>query len=67
MSDNLSTKVCISCNRDENTIPLVSITFAKQATWICTQCLPTLIHEPQRLVEKFKSMDTNNPVNRQID
>jgi len=59
--------VYISCNRDESIVPLVAITFAQQPTWICTQCLPTLIHEPQRLVEKFKSMDTNNPVDRQID
>lgn len=59
--------VCISCNRDESIVPLVAITFAQQPTWICTQCLPTLIHEPQRLVEKFKSMDIDNPVDRQID
>ncbi|GBD91810.1 hypothetical protein BMS3Abin04_02542 [bacterium BMS3Abin04] len=59
--------VCISCNRDETIVPLVAITFAQQPTWICTQCLPTLIHEPQRLVEKFRSMDIDNTVDRQID
>jgi len=52
---------CISCERAENIVPLVSITFAKNATWICTQCLPTLIHNPQNLVEKFENMDTKNP------
>jgi hypothetical protein len=54
--------VCISCNRPEDVVPLVSITFAKNATWICTQCLPTLIHDPQKLVGKFENMATENPI-----
>ena len=52
---------CINCSRDENIVPLVSITFAKNSTWICTQCLPTLIHDPQKLSGKFKDMNTENP------
>ena len=67
MNSENKLNTCISCSRDENIVPLVAITFAQQPTWICTQCLPTLIHEPQRLVEKFKSMDIDNPVDRQID
>ena len=58
-NDNLN--ICVSCNRPENVVPLASITFAKNATWICTQCLPTLIHDPQRLTDKFADMDTENP------
>jgi len=53
--------ICISCERPENVVPLVSITFAKNATWICTQCLPTLIHDPNKLTGKFENMDTDNP------
>jgi len=56
-----SLNICIGCERTENTVPLVSITFAKNATWICTQCLPTLIHDPQKLVGKFENMTTENP------
>lgn len=59
--DNQNLNTCISCNRPENVVPLVSITFAKNATWICTQCLPTLIHDPQKLVGKFENMTTENP------
>ncbi len=61
MSDQNKLNTCISCNRDESVVPLVSITFAQNATWICTQCLPTLIHDPQRLNDKFENMDTENP------
>jgi len=59
--NNKDLNTCISCNRPENVVPLVSITFAKNATWICTQCLPTLIHDPQKLVGKFENMTTENP------
>ncbi|MEN8192882.1 MAG: hypothetical protein ABFS12_08700 [Bacteroidota bacterium] len=52
---------CISCNRDENIVPLVAITYSQTSTWICTQCLPTLIHDPQKLEDKFKDMSVDNP------
>lgn len=52
---------CISCEREEMSVPLVSITFAQNSTWICTQCLPTLIHNPGQLQAKFKNMTSDNP------
>lgn len=58
-NDNLQT--CINCEKPENIAPLVSITFAKNATWICTQCLPILIHNPDKLAGKFENMDTDSP------
>lgn len=61
MNDQNKINVCISCNRDESVVPLVSITFAQNPTWICTQCLPTLIHDPQKLTDKFNNMNTDNP------
>ena len=53
---------CISCEREEMVVPLVSITFAQNSSWICTQCLPTLIHNPGQLQEKFENMKVDNPV-----
>ena len=58
---------CINCEREENIFPLVSITFAQNATWICTQCLPTLIHNPAQLQSKFESMKVENPPKPQLD
>jgi hypothetical protein len=52
---------CINCERDEMTAPLVSIRFAQNPTWICTQCLPTLIHNPGQLQSKFENMKFDNP------
>ncbi len=61
MSNQNKMNTCISCNREETIVPLVSITFSSKATWICTQCLPTLIHDPQRLSDKFSNIDVDNP------
>ena len=58
---------CISCEREENIVPLVSITYAQNATWICTQCLPTLIHNPDKLQPKFQNMDVENPPQPELD
>ena len=58
---------CISCQRDETIIPLVSIRFSQIPTWICTQCLPTLIHDPARLESKFRNMDVENPVKQKLN
>jgi len=58
---------CINCERDENVVPLVSITFASNPTWICTQCLPTLIHNPDQLQSKFQNMDVEDPVKPKLD
>ncbi len=61
MSDKIKSHKCISCNRSDTIIPLVSIRFSEVPTWICTQCLPTLIHRPEMLESKFRNMETKNP------
>ena len=58
---------CINCQRDDTIIPLVSIRFSQIPTWICTQCLPTLIHDPARLESKFRNMDVENPVKPKLN
>lgn len=45
---------CINCEKEETVIPLVSIRFAQTSTWICSQCLPTLIHNPGQLQSKYE-------------
>ncbi len=61
MTNNNQPNKCINCEREESIVPLVSITFAQNPTWICTQCLPTLIHNPDKLQSKFQDMATDNP------
>jgi len=52
---------CVSCEREENIVPLVSIRFSEKPSWICTQCLPTLIHNPDKLISKFENMTVDDP------
>jgi hypothetical protein len=58
---------CISCEVEETRAPLVSIRYAQNPTWICTQCLPTLIHNPDKLQSKFANMNVENPPEPKID
>lgn len=53
---------CLNCNRSETEIPLVALRHAGQQAWICSQCLPTLIHQPQRLVGKLAGAEKIPPV-----
>ncbi len=60
MSNNNELNKCINCEREESVAPLVSITYAQNATWICTQCLPTLIHNPDKLKPIFDNMNNES-------
>ncbi len=48
-----NTLTCLNCARTEAQIPLVNLRYAGQEAWICSQCLPTLIHKPQQLAGKL--------------
>ena len=49
--------VCLNCNRADTEVPLLAMQFQGQSTWICSQCLPTLIHKPQQLAGKLQGID----------
>ena len=44
MTDTNKVQICLNCGATEQQVPLVSIRFNQAGDWICTQCLPTLIH-----------------------
>ena len=52
---------CLNCNRPETTVPLVSLRYAGDRAWICSQCLPILIHEPRQLVGKLAGAENITP------
>jgi hypothetical protein len=49
----MSHSACFNCGRDEQQSPLISLRFRGENWFICPQCMPVLIHNPQRLVEKL--------------
>ncbi|MBI5032260.1 MAG: hypothetical protein HZB51_17150 [Chloroflexi bacterium] len=47
MTDN--DERCLNCDRSSDKIPLLRLKYAGRESWICPQCLPTLIHKPERI------------------
>lgn len=49
--------VCLNCNRTESEIPLVNLRYKGRNEWICSQCLPVLIHHAHELADKLSGDD----------
>ena len=54
-------KHCLNCNRSEDDIPLVNLTFSGKPAFICSRCMPVLIHEPEKLIGKLKGAENIPP------
>ncbi|MFO7447147.1 MAG: hypothetical protein R6W90_12330 [Ignavibacteriaceae bacterium] len=52
---------CLNCGVSENDIPLVNLTYSGGANFICSRCLPLLIHQPQTLIGKLKGAENIPP------
>jgi hypothetical protein len=52
---------CLNCGRSENQAPLVALRYQGSSAWICSQCLPILIHNPARLAGKLAHAETLSP------
>ncbi len=35
---------CFRCGSDENEVPILPVRYRGESTWVCTRCLPPLIH-----------------------
>ncbi len=56
-----ATAVCLSCDRSESEIPLLKLRFQSEQLSICSQCLPVLIHEPEKLVGRMSGAEDIEP------
>jgi hypothetical protein len=52
---------CVSCERTVAEVPLLSLVHRNGAAYICPQCLPILIHEPQQLLSKLPGAEALHP------
>ena len=52
---------CVSCDRTVDEVPLLGLTHRHGAAYICPQCLPILIHEPQQLLSKLPGTEALQP------
>lgn len=61
MSETQAAYDCLNCDRSEAETPLVTLRYAGEPAWICTQCLPVLIHHPEQLAGKLKGAENILP------
>lgn len=61
MSDTSKINFCLNCNTSENEVPLVNLSFVGKSTYICSSCLPVLIHQPQQLMGKLEGAEKISP------
>lgn len=65
MPEQNTTHHCLNCARPETVIPLVGLRYAGQQAWICSQCLPVLIHHPHQLAGKLAGAENLPPAAHQ--
>lgn len=52
---------CLNCNRSESEIPLVTLSYSGKPAFICSHCLPMLIHHPEILIGKIEGAENIPP------
>jgi hypothetical protein len=61
MRDTKKINYCLNCNTSENEIPLVNLVYTGKQAFICSSCLPLLIHHPQKLIGKLEGAEKISP------
>ena len=61
MSAQDQTATCVNCSRTVEEVPLLMLMHRTGNAYICPQCLPILIHQPQELVNKLPGTEALQP------
>lgn len=61
MTEKSTEKVCVNCGNDENAAPLINIHYRSNLAWICSKCLPVLIHKPAQLAGRLEGAEHLDP------
>ena len=61
MNERNTLKNCLNCKRSESEIPLVTLTYSTKPAYICSHCLPLLIHHPEQLIGKLEGAENIPP------
>ena len=60
-----SEKRCVACDRDSNTVPILTLDYRDTTFGICTQHLPILIHDPTQLTGRLAGAEEMSPSDQQ--
>ncbi len=51
------TSECLNCGISENEMPLIHLQYKSKQVFICSRCLPTLIHNPAKLADRLEGSE----------
>lgn len=54
---------CLNCNRSENEMPLINLQYKGDKFYICSGCMPMLLHSPAKLAGKLPDAEKIQPAN----
>ena len=54
---------CLNCGRSEEQMPLIHLQYKGERIYLCSGCLPILLHSPAKLAGKLVDADKIQPVN----
>ena len=57
----MAQQTCVACDRSQEQVPLITITYQNKTLYICPQHLPVLIHNPQMLTGKLPGAENMSP------
>ena len=52
---------CVNCEKSGLEIPLLQFHFQDVERWICTNCLPILLHRPSSLIGRLPGAENIKP------
>ncbi len=56
-------KTCLNCDRPEDEMPLINLQYKGEKIYICSGCMPVLLHSPAKLVGKLADAEKIQPAN----
>jgi len=56
--ENKTIHTCLNCGRSENEAPVIQIRFAGKTGYLCSQCIPVMIHKSEQMALKLKDLQS---------
>lgn len=54
---------CLICGRSEDELPLVAQRHRGHQIWVCTACMPVVIHHPEQVRHRLETLPRSESAN----
>lgn len=54
---------CLICGRSEEELPLVAQRYRGHSIWVCTGCMPVVIHHPEEVRDRLQALGSTTGEN----